>query len=75
MSLKDYWTQPPHTQDKVMAASQSAKPSYLRRPSPKGCKCKVADARRCFILQVGIHARGNYKLCACACHTETGGFV
>jgi len=73
MTIKDYWTQPPQAQDMLIANVQPP-PAYLRPPRPKGCKCKVADARKCFILQVGIYARGNYKLCACACHTETGGF-
>ncbi len=72
MSLKDYWTLTPQTQDKVIAKSQPT-PSYLKPPRPKGCKCKVGDAHECAKKKF-LSGGKMQTLCYCICHTETGGF-
>ncbi len=74
MGLKDYWTQPAQAQDMLRADIQPA-PSYLRPPKPKGCHCRNADARRCFVLRQPYTATTHRDItCGCACHYETGGF-
>lgn len=70
-NLKDYWTQPPQAQDMLRAGIQPT-PSYLK---PKGCKCKVGDARSCAVnKRLPGYLGYSDVVCPCSCHTETGGF-
>jgi len=61
MNLKDYWTQPPQAQDKLVESLQPT-PSYLR------CNCKAKDPEECWFKKHGYRPGA----CGCFCHVKKG---